>query len=86
MMHWTPTELAEEVVARQIVPSISVRHVGRFFKRAELQPHRSQYWRNANPKDAPTKPMRPGQTEKVEFEHKRHGTPCLIGNFEVTTG
>jgi putative transposase len=30
--HWTPTELAEEVVARQIVPSISIRHVGRFLK------------------------------------------------------
>lgn len=30
--HWTPTELAEEVVARRIVPSISVRHVGRFLK------------------------------------------------------
>ena len=29
--HWTPTELAEEVVARKIVASISVRHVGRFF-------------------------------------------------------
>jgi len=35
---------------------------------------------------APTKPMRPGQTEKVEFEYKRHGTQCLIGNFEVATG
>ena len=30
--HWTPTELAEEVVARGIVPSISVRHVGRILK------------------------------------------------------
>jgi len=30
--HWTPTELAEEVVARGIVPAISVRHVGRFLK------------------------------------------------------
>jgi len=30
--HWTPTELAEEVVARKIVPSISVRHVGRILK------------------------------------------------------
>jgi putative transposase len=30
--HWTPTELAEEVVARKIVPSISARHVGRFLK------------------------------------------------------
>jgi len=35
---------------------------------------------------APTKLMRPGQTEKVEFEYKRHGTQCLIGNFEVATG
>lgn len=35
---------------------------------------------------APTKPIRPGQIEKVEFEYKRHGTQCLIGNFEVATG
>jgi hypothetical protein len=35
---------------------------------------------------APTKPMRPGQVEKVEFEYQRHGTPCRIGNFEVATG
>jgi putative transposase len=30
--HWTPTELAEEVVARGIVSSISIRHVGRILK------------------------------------------------------
>jgi putative transposase len=30
--HWTPRELADEVVKRGIVPSISVRHVGRFLK------------------------------------------------------
>ena len=35
---------------------------------------------------APTKPMRPGQEEKQEFEYKRHGTQTLIGNFEVATG
>jgi transposase len=35
---------------------------------------------------APTKPMRPGQEERPEFEYKRHGTQCLIGNFEVATG
>ena len=28
--HWTPRELADEVIQRGIVPSISVRHVGRF--------------------------------------------------------
>jgi putative transposase len=30
--HWTPRELADEVIHRGIVPSISVRHVGRFLK------------------------------------------------------
>jgi transposase len=35
---------------------------------------------------APTKPMRPGHIEKVEFEYTRHGTQCLFGNFEVATG
>jgi len=30
--HWTPRELADEVVLRGIVASISVRHVGRFLK------------------------------------------------------
>jgi transposase len=35
---------------------------------------------------AETLPMRPGQVEKVEFEYHRHGTQCLIGNFEVATG
>src|SRR4051812_6335661 len=30
--HWPPTELAEGVVARGIVPAISARHVGRFLK------------------------------------------------------
>lgn len=35
---------------------------------------------------AATKPMRQGQEERREFEYKRHGTQCLIGNFEVATG
>jgi len=30
--HWTPRELAEEAVKRQIVAHISTRHVGRFLK------------------------------------------------------
>lgn len=32
------------------------------------------------------KPMRPGQVERVEFEYIRHGTQCLIANFDVVTG
>ena len=30
--HWTPRELAQEVILRGIVPTISARHVGRFLK------------------------------------------------------
>lgn len=31
--HWTPAELADEAIKRQIVTSISPRHVGRFLNR-----------------------------------------------------
>jgi len=31
----------------------------------------------------PTKPARPGQIEKNEFEYVRHGTLCLIANWDV---
>ena len=34
----------------------------------------------------PTLPMKPGRVEYQEFEYKRHGTCCLLGNFEVATG
>jgi transposase len=33
-----------------------------------------------------TKPVRPGLVERVEFEYVRHGTLCLIANFDVATG
>jgi transposase len=35
---------------------------------------------------APTKPTAPGQVERREFEYTRHGTQCLIANFDVVTG
>lgn len=34
----------------------------------------------------PNKPVQPGQVELREFEYIRHGTLCLIANFEVATG
>ena len=34
----------------------------------------------------PSKPVQPGQIELREFEYIRHGTLCLIANFEVATG
>jgi len=35
---------------------------------------------------APSKPLRPGQVEKREFEYIRHGTQALIANLDVATG
>jgi hypothetical protein len=35
---------------------------------------------------APPRPMQPGRCALREFEYKRNGTQCLIGNFEVSTG
>jgi transposase len=34
----------------------------------------------------PTLPSRPGMIERIEFEYRRHGTLCLIANFDVPTG
>ena len=48
---WTHRELADEVIHRRIVPSISVSQVGRYLAQAELQPHRSKYWLNTKEKD-----------------------------------
>ena len=49
--HWTARELADEVLKRQIVADISVRTVGRLLEEAELKPHQSRYWLNADPED-----------------------------------
>ena len=27
--------------------------------------------------------MQPGQPERIEYEYRRHGTLCLIGNWDV---
>ncbi|MGZ3397342.1 MAG: IS630 family transposase [Isosphaeraceae bacterium] len=37
-------------------------------------------------RNAAAKPMIAGKPELIEAESTRHGTICLIGNFEVTTG
>jgi hypothetical protein len=127
---WTHRELADEVILRGIVTSISISQVGRYLDQAELQPHRSKYWLTTKEKDpevfkqqvqtvcqtyleapdlyfqentytvsvdempgiqaleriAKTIPMQSGQVERIEFEYKRHGTLCLIGNWDVVQG
>ena len=50
--HWTRRELADEIIQRKIVDTISPRHVGRILDEADLKPHRSRYWlNNARDKD-----------------------------------
>jgi hypothetical protein len=127
---WTHRELADEVVQRGIVSSISASQVGRYLAQAALQPHRSKYWLNTKEKDpevfqqqvqtvcqtyleapnlyfqenthtvsvdempgvqalqriAKTIPMQSGQPQRIEYEYKRHGTLCLIGNWDVVLG
>lgn len=49
--HWTTRELADEVIKRGIVPSISPAQVGRYLREAALQPHKKRYWLNTTEKD-----------------------------------
>jgi transposase len=49
--HWTAHELADEVIKRGIVPSISATQVGRYLREAALQPHKKRYWLNTREKD-----------------------------------
>lgn len=37
-------------------------------------------------RDAPDIPMAEGQIHKQEFDYTRHGTQCLIANFDVVQG
>lgn len=53
--HWTPRELAEELVKQKIVETISPRHVGRLLKEADLKPHQKRYWLNPPPTQSSSK-------------------------------
>ncbi len=44
--HWTPRELADEMVVQGVFESISVRHVARILAEAEIKPHQWRYWLN----------------------------------------
>jgi putative transposase len=47
--HWSGRELADELVKRGIVESISPRHVERLLAQAEIKPHKSRYWLHPPP-------------------------------------
>ena len=45
--HWTSKDLARQAVADGIVTAISPRTVRQILKEADLQPHRTRYWKTA---------------------------------------
>ncbi len=47
--HWTGREIADELIARKIVETVSPRHAARLLKGGALQPHWMRYWLNAEP-------------------------------------
>ncbi|WP_421658392.1 IS630 family transposase [Leptothermofonsia sp. ETS-13] len=47
--HWTPPELADQLVKQGLVARISGRHVRRLLAEAELKPHQSPYWLHPPP-------------------------------------
>lgn len=47
--HWTPEALQREVIKRNLVETISTRHVGRLLKESDLKPHLVRYWENPKP-------------------------------------
>jgi hypothetical protein len=49
LSHWTPRELADEMVKQGIVERLSGRHVGRLLAEAELKPHQSQLLASSPP-------------------------------------
>jgi len=50
---WSAREIADEMIKRKIVDTISERQVKRFLQQAELKPHLSRYWCNSTEKRGP---------------------------------
>ena len=48
---WTAREIADELVKRGLVQSISPRHVSRILKKADIKPHLSKGWMNRTSND-----------------------------------
>jgi hypothetical protein len=51
MTHWSTRSLARAAQLRRIVPTISHSTVALILRDAELQPHRSRYWKTPTPDD-----------------------------------
>src|SRR3954451_19127435 len=45
--HWSSADLARQVVADGIIPSIGARTIRRTLHEVDLQPHRTRYWKAA---------------------------------------
>lgn len=65
--HWTSRELAEVMMEKAIVESISPRHVGRLLTEATLKPQQSEYWLNP----PPTKSLKRKSKTSVGYTKKQ---------------
>jgi transposase len=75
--HWTGREIAEEVMARGIVPKISARHAERRVQKKDLQPHLIRYWLTP-----PDDPQREGTIKTICTVY--HDAPALAKQGERT--
>lgn len=71
--HWSPRELADEMVKQGLVEEISERHVGRLLAEAELKPHQSHYWLHPPPTASwlPKSPTSARSTSRPSSERRR---------------
>lgn len=71
--HWSPRELADEMVKQGLVEEISERHVGRLLAEAELKPHQSRYWLHPPPTASlpPKSPTSARSTSRPLSERRR---------------
>lgn len=80
---WTGREIADEVIKRKIVPSISTSRVNDFLRLINLQPHRHKYWCFTTEKDHSLFQIQVDQicaiylNARAEFENHNLRTICV---------
>lgn len=82
--NWSRRELRVEAIARDIVPDISERHIGRILKEADLQPHRNRYWLNS--KNDPKKKERIRDICNCHQQALQNPADAVYYNLDEMTG
>lgn len=84
--HWTVRELTQEIVQREMVPSIHFTTVSRFLASCQLRPDRVQEWMNRKPQpDFDTKAAQV-KDELVQATSEERAAQELTVSFDEKTG